>query len=343
MPERFEIHSEPDHLLREFFTNRAYSQIVVLTDANTVTACYPSLKSSLPPHLLIQVQPGEAAKNLDTCVTIWQQLTDRQLDRHSLVLVLGGGVLGDMGGFCAATYKRGIDFVLMPTTLLAQVDASIGGKLGIDFNQFKNHIGVFQTPVTTLISPTFLKTLPERELRSGFAEIIKHCLISDAKMWDAIRTKSLSEQDWNKLILHSVTFKSHVITEDPKEKGLRKILNFGHSIGHAVESHFLNSEQRLFHGEAIAIGMINESFIALKKGLIKKSELDQISEYVIKIFGKVTLEAEDRAILDIIYQDKKNKGNKILMALTKQIGQAVWDVEVNETEITESLAYYRSL
>ncbi|HEY5823028.1 MAG TPA: 3-dehydroquinate synthase [Cyclobacteriaceae bacterium] len=343
MPERFEIHSEPDHLLREFFTNRTYSQIVVLTDTNTASACYPALKSALPPHNLVQIQPGEAAKNLETCVTIWQQLTDRQLDRHSLVLVLGGGVLGDMGGFCAATYKRGIDCVLMPTTLLAQVDASIGGKLGIDFNHFKNHIGVFQTPVTTLISPAFLKTLPERELRSGFAEIIKHCLISDTQMWDTIRTKSLAEQDWNKLILHSVSFKSRVITEDPKEKGLRKILNFGHSIGHAVESHFLNSDHRLFHGEAIAIGMITELFIALKKGLIQKPELDQISEYVLKIFGKVNLAAEDRAILDNIYQDKKNKGNRILMALTKGIGQAVWDVEVNETEIIESLAYYRSL
>jgi 3-dehydroquinate synthase len=343
MPERFEIHSEPAHLVREFFINKTYSQIVVLADVNTATGCYPSLKSALPPHLLIQVQPGEAAKNLETCVTIWQQLTDHQLDRHSLVLVLGGGVLGDMGGFCAATYKRGIDFVLMPTTLLAQVDASIGGKLGIDFNHFKNHIGVFQTPVTTLISPAFLKTLPPRELRSGFAEIIKHCLISDAQMWDAIRSKSLDEQDWNKLILHSVNFKSKVITEDPREKGLRKILNFGHSIGHAIESYFLDTDHRLFHGEAIAIGMITESFIALKKGLVKKSELDQINEYIFQIFGKANLAVEDRAILDNIYQDKKNKGNRILMALTKGIGQAVWDVEVNETEITESLAYYRSL
>jgi len=343
MPEHFEIHSEPDQLIREFFNNRSYSQIAVLTDTNTAAVCYPSLKSALPPHKLIEIQPGEEAKNLETCVTIWQQLTDQQLDRHSIVLILGGGVLGDMGGFCAATYKRGIDFVLMPTTLLAQVDASIGGKLGIDFNHFKNHIGVFQAPLTTLISPAFLKTLPDRELRSGFAEIIKHCLISDGQMWDTIRAKSLAEQDWNKLIPHSVNFKSAVITEDPKEKGLRKILNFGHSIGHAVEGHFLNSGHRLFHGEAIAIGMITESFIAEKKDLIKRQELDQICEYILKIFGKVSSVSDDRAILNIIYQDKKNKGNKILMALTKGIGQAVWDVEVSEEEIRESLAYYRSL
>jgi len=339
----FQLNDNAASAIKDFIETVKYSQLGVLLEKNTSKHCYPLIKDVLPAHSLIEVSDGENSKNLSTCVTIWQKLTEQNFDRHSLLIVLGGGVLGDMGGFCAATYKRGIDFVLIPTTLLAQVDASIGGKLGIDFNHFKNHIGVFQTPVTTLISPAFLKTLPERELRSGFAEIIKHCLISDAQMWDVIRTKSLAEQDWNKLILHSVSFKSHVITEDPKEKGPRKILNFGHSIGHAVESHFLNTDQRLFHGEAIAIGMITESFIALKKGLIKKSELDQIDEYVFKIFGKVNLAVEDRAILDIIYQDKKNKGNKILMALTKGIGQAIWDVEVNETEITESLAYYRSL
>jgi 3-dehydroquinate synthase len=258
-------------------------------------------------------------------------------------LILGGGVLGDLGGFCAATYKRGIDFVLMPTTLLAQVDASIGGKLGIDFNHYKNHIGVFQTPVTTLISPAFLKTLPERELRSGFAEIIKHCLISDATMWNNISSKNLKQQDWDILIPHSVKFKSKVVEEDPKEKGLRKILNFGHTIGHAVESYFLNSGNRIFHGEAIAIGMIAESFIGVKKGLLTETELTQISGYLLQIFGKNKDVISDKAVLEIIYQDKKNKGNKILAALTKGIGEAIWDVEISEEEIKESLSYYRSL
>lgn len=343
MPEQFEIHSEPELLIRNFFKDKSYSKVSVLTDTNTATACYPKIKSQLPPHTVFQIEAGEEAKNLTTCSAIWQKLTDEHFDRHSLLLILGGGVIGDMGGFCAATYKRGIDFVLMPTTLLAQVDASIGGKLGIDFNHYKNHIGVFQTPVTTLISPEFLKTLPERELRSGFAEIIKHCLISDAQTWEVIHTKTLQQQDWNELIAHSVKFKSKVITEDPKEKGLRKILNFGHSTGHAIESHFLNSGNRLFHGEAIAIGMITESFIGMKKGLISKADLDQITQYVLSIFGKVDNVNDDKAILDTIYQDKKNKGNKILMALTKGIGQAVWDIEVNEGEIKESLAFYRSL
>jgi 3-dehydroquinate synthase len=343
MPDRFEIHSEPNQLITSFFKAHTYSQIGILIDANTAKACYPKIKSVLPPHTVIEVKAGEEVKNLDTCVQVWQRLTDLQFDRHGLLLIIGGGVLGDLGGFCAATYKRGIDFVLMPTTLLAQVDASIGGKLGIDFNHYKNHIGVFQTPVITLISPAFLKTLPDRELRSGFAEIIKHCLISDGQMWDIIRQKPLAQQNWLELIPHSVKFKSKVIEEDPREKGLRKILNFGHSVGHAIESHFLNSSHRLFHGEAIAIGMVAESFIGMKKSLIHQSELDQISECVYKIYGKVNEGIDDEKIVDIIYQDKKNKGNKILMALTKGIGQAVWDVEVREDEIKESLAYYRSL
>jgi 3-dehydroquinate synthase len=339
----FYINDNAAATLKEFIDGTKYSQLGILLETNTAKHCYPLIKDVLPAHSLIEVSDGENSKNLSTCVVIWQKLTEQNFDRHALLIIVGGGVLGDMGGFCAATYKRGIDFVLMPTTLLAQVDASIGGKLGIDFNHYKNHIGVFQNPVTTLISPAFLTTLPERELRSGFAEIIKHCLISDAQMWSTIRLKSLHEQDWNALIPHSVKFKAHVVTEDSKEKGVRKILNFGHSIGHAVESHFLNSGNRLFHGEAIAIGMIAESFIGVKKGLITKQDLDQITQYVLNVFGKVEEIKDDKAILNIINQDKKNKGNKILMALTKGIGQAVWDVEVNEEEIKKSLAYYRSL
>ncbi len=218
-----------------------------------------------------------------------KNLTEHQFDRHSLLVVLGGGVLGDLGGFCAATYKRGIDFVLMPTTLLSQVDASVGGKLGIDFLQFKNHIGVFCEPVATLICTSFLSTLPERELRSGFAEIIKHCLISDKNMWEVVRTRSLHAQDWAALIPHSVAFKKQVIETDPREKGLRKILNFGHTVGHAVESYFLNSGNRLFHGEAIAVGMIAEACIAESKKLITRTELMEIGSYIKQIYPKVII------------------------------------------------------
>jgi 3-dehydroquinate synthase len=302
----------------------------------------PLIGHSLPGIEPIIIPAGEEYKNLQSCQIVWEHLTHQQLDRHSLLIVLGGGVLGDMGGFCAATYKRGIDFALLPTTLLAQVDASVGGKLGIDFMNYKNHIGVFCEPAATLISPAFLKTLPERELRSGFAEVIKHCLISDKAMWDSVRSKPFKSQDWSALIQHSVNFKREVVKNDPKEKGLRKVLNFGHTVGHAVESYFLNSVNRIFHGEAIAIGMIAEAFIAWKKNLLTEAELNQITEYLRQTYSGVVLPADRRGILELMSQDKKNRGNKILMALTEGIGHAKWDVEVSLDEIGASLDYYQS-
>jgi 3-dehydroquinate synthase len=337
------INSNPGQLITQFLTGKAYSKIAVLTDLNSERFCYPLIKEVLPPHTLFVIPAGEEHKNLDTCQLVWKKLTDLHTDRHSLLIILGGGVSGDLGGFCAATYKRGIDFVLMPTTLLAQVDASVGGKLGIDFQQFKNHIGVFCEPAATLISPAFLATLPERELRSGFAEVIKHCLISDRAMWDTLRKKSFQEQDWNSLIAHSVNFKKSVIEKDPKEKGLRKILNFGHTVGHAVESFFLESGHRIFHGEAIAVGMIAEAFIAQKKKLLTGSELSQICEYLKQTYPEVNLPVNRKAILEMMSQDKKNRDNKILMALTEGIGHALWDVEVSLDEIDASLDFYQSV
>jgi 3-dehydroquinate synthase len=336
------IQNNPAKLLSGFLANSHYSSVVILTDINTHQYCYSLIRSELPPHSVSTIPAGEEHKNLESCKLIWEKLTDLQVDRHSLLVILGGGVLGDMGGFCAATYKRGIDFVLMPTTLLSQVDASVGGKLGIDFKKFKNHIGVFCEPVATLISATFLETLPERELRSGFAEIIKHCLISDKGMWNVISARSLKEQDWNELISHSVAFKKQVIDTDPREKGLRKVLNFGHTIGHAVESYFLDSANRLFHGEAIAIGMIAESYIAERKGFLSTTELKEVTDYLNKIYPKVSLPDSFEQIIKLMLQDKKNKGNKILMALTNGIGQARWDEEVSPAEIEEALKYYQS-
>jgi len=335
------IQHNPIELLSTFLADKPYANMALLTDINTHQYCYPLIQSALPRHEVIVIPAGEEHKNLESCTLIWQKLTDLKFDRHSLLIVLGGGVLGDMGGFCAATFKRGIDFILMPTTLLSQVDASVGGKLGIDFQQFKNHIGVFCEPVATLISPGFLNTLSERELRSGFAEIIKHCLISDKKMWEVIRTKSLNDQDWNSLIAHSVAFKKKVIDADPREKGLRKILNFGHTVGHAVESYFLDSGNRLFHGEAIAVGMIAESCIAQHKKQLSESELNEIVVYLKTVYPKVMLPDSYQDIIQLMLQDKKNKGNKILMALTDGIGKAQWDVEVSPAEIEEGLKYYQ--
>ena len=337
------IQQSAKELIASFLTGKSYSKIGILTDDNTSRLCYPLIKDSLPEHNLMVIPAGEEHKNLETCQRVWENLTDLHFDRHSLVLIVGGGVLGDLGGFCSATFKRGIDFTLMPTTLLAQVDASVGGKLGIDFHNYKNHIGVFCNPAATLICPAFLSSLPERELRSGFAEVIKHCLISDKMMWQAVKEKSLVNQNWNILIEHSVAFKKRVVETDPKESGLRKILNFGHTVGHAVESSFLHSGNRIFHGEAIAIGMHCESFIAWKKNLLSKEELNEISGYLKLIYPFVSLPTARKPIMDLMAQDKKNKGNRILMALTKGIGQAVWDVEVSAEEIETSLDYYQSI
>ncbi len=340
LPDHIVIHSNPSTVLAGFLSKSSYSGVCVLMDENTEVHCYPLIVKSLPSHHIIRIKSGEEHKNLATCSQIWQRLTDLTIDRHGLLIILGGGVLGDMGGFCAATYKRGIDFLLMPTTLLAQVDASVGGKLGIDFQHFKNHIGLFQEPASTLICADFLKSLPERELRSGFAEVIKHCLISDKVMWDIVKNKPMKDQDWVTLVKHSVNFKWSIVNEDPREKGLRKVLNFGHTVGHAVEGYFLKHGKRIFHGEAIAIGMICEAYLAHKKELLEKESLNQASDYILKIFGKVELPQNYDPILEGMLQDKKNKGNKILMALTKGIGSAIWDIEIREEEIRESLSFY---
>ena len=204
------------------------SQIMVFVDTHTQAYCYPLLREYLPSHELFSIPPGEIHKNLTTCTGMWDVLTQKGFDRKGLVINLGGGVLGDMGGFVAATFKRGIPFIQVPTTLLSQVDASVGGKLGVDFHSFKNHIGIFQNPEAVLIHPGFLTTLPQEELRSGFAEVIKHHLIADKDAWkQLIVNKELNSLDFTSLIRHSVAIKSSIVEQDYKESGARKALNFG--------------------------------------------------------------------------------------------------------------------
>ena len=331
------------------FTKTKFSKIAVLVDENTYHSCYPVI-SVLPVHHIIEIKSGEEQKNLNTCQHIWQKLTDFEFDRKSLLINIGGGVIGDMGGFCAATYKRGIKFVQIPTTLLSMVDASVGGKLGIDFNGFKNHIGVFEEPKGVYVYPGFLRTLDRRELRSGFAEIIKHCLIRDAVMWQEIQNISQANLndihfDWTHLIKHSIQIKAAVVKEDPKESGLRKILNFGHTIGHAVETYFLEKDaERLLHGEAIAVGMICEAWLSFHKGHISKVELETIVHYLLTIYGKVKVHPQAISqILPLTMQDKKNSFGKVKFSLLNKVGDCGYDHEVTETEMKESLLYYVNL
>ncbi len=344
MPDNLVFATDPSIPLREFLQKKKYSRVSVLTDENTQKHCYPLITSALPEHKMISIPAGEEHKSINTCVKIWDEMTNHSLDRHSVLVVLGGGVLGDMGGFCAATFKRGIDFILIPTTLLSQVDASIGGKLGVDFNHFKNHIGVFQTPALTVLHAGFLKTLSVREKRSGFAEIIKHCLISDRKMWDVVRSKPFEQQDWDTLIRHSVSFKEKVVTEDPKEKGLRKILNMGHTIGHAIETFLLNAGNKVLHGEAIAAGLICESWLSQQKGFISGEDFTQVKSYITSVFGKIDIPSKaDETIGELTLQDKKNEGYRILSVLLDGVGKARWDCEITKEEVKGALTIYRSL
>ncbi len=329
--------------LPAFLNTSDFSAIALIADNHTYRYCYPEIKNLLPKHSVIRIRAGEEQKHLATCQTIWDALTRANFDRHALVLNLGGGVIGDMGGFCAATYKRGIAFAQIPTTLLAQVDASVGGKLGIDFQGLKNHIGVFKLPDAVLIDATFLQTLPYNELRSGFAEVIKHCLIADADQWNTIRRLELDEQNWPELVAHSVAIKQRIVAEDPTEKGLRKILNFGHTLGHAIETHFLtDARRRLLHGEAIAAGMIAEAYIAFKKEMITESLLTEIEEYVFAVYGKARLRDEDvEPILALTLQDKKNRGGQVLMALLNGTGSCAFDIPVSKSEMKQGLFYYQ--
>lgn len=337
--------AEAKQALSRVLNQLSFSKLAVLTDENTQSLCLPIVSSILPEDtIFISVRSGEVQKNLETCTEIWSQMTDAALDRKALMLNLGGGVITDMGGFCASLYKRGIRFLNMPTTLLSQVDASVGGKLGVDFNGLKNHLGVFNEPETVIIAPEFLKTLPQAELRSGYAEILKHGLIRDKSYFNKLKTTNWESQDWENLIIHSVGIKKAVVEADPKEAGLRKILNFGHTIGHAFESYFLDTKNHLLHGEAIALGMICEGFLSFEKIGFSFEELDQLTKTMIQIYGKVEFSVNElNPILDLCLQDKKNEGSSLLFSLLNSIGDCAYNIPVNRDEIREAIIYYHNL
>jgi 3-dehydroquinate synthase len=330
--------------LVRYLQTRKYSKLGVIADSHTILHCYPIIQSSLPDHAIFTFEAGEIHKNLDTCVQIWQWMTEQAFDRKALIVNLGGGVTGDMGGFCASTYKRGVRFINLPTTLLSQVDASVGGKLGIDFMGFKNHIGVFNQPEAVLIGDEFLKTLPEAELRSGYAEIIKHGLIANANYFEGLKSKDWQRQDWKEIIEVSVGIKKDVVEKDPKEDGLRKILNFGHTIGHAIESFYLDTDRHLLHGEAIAIGMITEAFLSNKFLRMSPLELKIIEQMILAVYGKREIPPSDfNAIVDLCFQDKKNEGAILNFSLLRRIGDCEYNIAVGREEILQSLTYYNEL
>ena len=320
-----------EQAIRVLVKDANYSKVFVLVDENTKQHCLPILEGFLKGVELIQIEilSGEQNKHLQTCQNIWKVLMDHQADRKALLINLGGGVIGDMGGFCACTYKRGIEFIQIPTTLLSQVDSSIGGKLGIDFANVKNSIGIFKNPQAVFIDPVFLKTLDPREIRSGFAEMIKHSLIADRKQWELLSgIKDLETVNWASLIVPSLMIKKRIVEEDPFEKGIRKALNFGHTIGHAVESHFLMGENPLLHGEAIAVGMIGETYLSSKLQQLSTPDLQRIKAFIQSIYGSPLLTAQDfPTLLNYMGNDKKNEGGTINFSLIEPIGS----VHINQT------------
>ena len=333
--------------LAELVAGRAVSQVFVLVDGNTSRQCLPLLETLLPAgYHLIEIPAGEEYKTLASCEVVWTALTEQSADRHALLVNLGGGVVTDLGGFAAAVYKRGIRFVQVPTTLLAQVDASVGGKTGVDFMGFKNQLGVFQEPAAVYIEPRFLQTLDPRQLKSGYAEVVKHWLIADAEAFTRNRYVGvLGIDNWTPIIEESVALKRRIVEQDPLESGLRKLLNFGHTVGHALESYLLQQPGReILHGEAVAAGMVCEAWLSHQKGLLSAEELDKVETFLFSVFEKVqfvTLETD--AIAQFALQDKKNSGSTINCTLLESIGSGVYDQPVTLAEIAESLRYYHRL
>lgn len=340
---RTEITNNITRSISEFLSEKTYSQVAVLCDENTAAYCLPKVLEALPEHFLLQIESGEENKTLATCERLWVALTEAGFDRKGLVINLGGGVIGDMGGFVASTYKRGMDFLNIPTTLLSQVDASVGGKLGVDFHGFKNHIGIFAEPQNVLIYSDFFETLPKRELYSGYAEVIKHGLIYDRDYWNDIKTIEPEIADWSKLVARSIEIKKSVVTEDPYEAGLRKILNYGHTLGHAVESFFLETDMRLLHGEAIAVGMIAEAHLSKKFTGLSESEMDEFVDYLIKIYTPQKIDQKHfNEIISLTLQDKKNMAGSVRFSLLKSIGKCAVDIPVGAPDMLDALFYFNS-
>ncbi len=312
---------------------KKYSKVFIITDQITKKLFLKKAMKSLPNNTdFITLSSSEKEKNIENIQRIWTVLADGQHDRKSLIINLGGGVIGDMGGFAAATFMRGVHFINVPTTLLSQVDASVGGKTGIGFAGIKNLIGTFDQPIAVIVDTDALSTLPKQEFLSGFAEIIKHGLVDDKEHFEKVTSKHPLEFSNNELldiISRSIQLKVDVVQSDPTESGKRKILNFGHTIGHAVEALSLETKNPLLHGEAVSIGMLAESKISHLMKLLSKKDLQRIEQVLVSADLPTSMpDVKIEAILKKIKLDKKNEKGKINFTLLKGIGEAVINQEV---------------
>lgn len=335
--------------LQEVLLRENYSSLFIIADTNTSQYCLPNFLSQVVTELpieIIEIEAGEANKTIETCIEVWHALTELGADRKSIMINLGGGVVTDLGGFAASTFKRGMDFINVPTTLLAMVDASVGGKTGVDLGSLKNQIGVINNPAAVLIDTAFLETLPANEMRSGLAEMLKHGLIADKGYWKQFSNLgSLTTDDLGSLIYDSVIIKNTIVEQDPTEKGIRKALNFGHTMGHAIESYFLDNPEKttLLHGEAIAIGMILEAYFSLQKDLITQKEYNEIKKVISGIFDKVDFNTNDiTEIIKLLVHDKKNVSGQVQFVLLDGTGKTLIDQSVENPLIVSAFEDYQN-
>lgn len=346
----YSIHFQEDAYayFHTLLNNKKYSKVLILVDQNTGNHCLPKFMRQLPQGLtpeIISINAGEQHKNIETCLDVWQALTSFKADRKSILINLGGGMVTDLGGFVASTFKRGIEFINVPTTLLSMVDASVGSKTGIDLGSLKNLIGCFSDPKMVVIDTDFLKTMPERDFNSGIAEIIKYGLTYDATLWKKLKVNDLSNENLTSIIHRSIEIKNEIVLQDLKENSLRKVLNFGHTIGHAIESYFLENKDKnaLTHGEAIGIGMVIEAYASCKLLGFPEQEVASIKYKITELYGKISIpESDYKAILDLMKYDKKNIGDSINFVLLEAIGRFKIDVKVPQEILNEGLNYYNS-
>ncbi|GAA4937444.1 3-dehydroquinate synthase [Algibacter agarivorans] len=335
--------------LNKHLKENNFSKIFILVDENTHQHCLPFFLEKLETHVaieIIEIESGEINKTIDTCVGVWNTLSELDADRKSLMINIGGGVITDLGGFVACTFKRGIAYINVPTTLLSMVDASVGGKTGVDLGHLKNQIGVISNPNLVLIDTQFLDTLDTNQMRSGLAEMLKHGLITGEGYWNKFQNLSkLNLDDLDELIHESVIIKRNVVEEDPFENGLRKTLNFGHTLGHAIESYFLSNENKttLLHGEAIIVGMILACYISTELTGFPEQTTKDIKKLFMSYYGKVTIDKSEYAtIINLLKYDKKNNHGNINFVLLESIGNPEIDCIVDEKIIIDAFDFYNN-
>ena len=339
LPEALESMSSPRGEVRGMgsMLSKA-SQVFILTDENVAPFWLPEVEYGLNCENAIEIviKPGEQHKNLQTVQRIWKTLMKHHADRNALLINLGGGVITDLGGFSASTYKRGIKFINIPTTLLAMVDAAIGGKTGIDFGGAKNQIGTFAEAEDVLVDPVFLSTLPRREILSGMAEMLKYGFIADDNLLE------INIDNYQDHILRAGEIKRGIVAKDPKEAGLRKILNFGHTLGHAIESHYMTTDCPLLHGEAVALGVAGALWLSVKNCGLDEQVLKDYEKKLPMLLSEADIalsDADVEPIMDYLAYDKKNKGSKPQFVLLEAVGKPVWDAEIDVDTIEQSLEY----